>query len=538
MKITTNQLPGMSTLYNDYIEDFSRVAAFYNHDFRDEDSFLRQVEAVESRTYPREALGRILLQQNKKFGAGAKTLENIDALANKNANVIITGQQTGLFGGPLYVLYKALTAIKLADKLQRTCCNGFVPVFWLAADDSDFAEVNHCHIIDRNNTLQRIALDMFHDQKQPMSSTQIPQEMENLITGLSSSFHDTEFKEALLGELRSAYNTRHYFSDAFGHWLMQCLQDFGLILVDPSDPEIKKLLTSLYKQEIEQGSPSTQAVMQASSDLQKSGYHNQIQIREGRFNLFYNLEGRTGLEKHNGEITVGDGRTSFSEQELLRELKTHPEKFSPNVALRALTQDTLFPTIAYVAGPAEAAYFAQLKGVYEAFDVPMPVIYPRKSVTIIEPAIDRLLDKHGLSVPDLWQPVERVWSEVVRSNVSEVFFQKIHDLQTDIPGKLNALVDELNKIDPTLEKMLLNTTGKINAAIENLEKKAMQAARRKETQLQEQISRLSDAIYPHNSLQERVLNFVPFMVKYGPYFIEKVYEDLTISSFDHQIIRM
>lgn len=223
---------------------------------------------------------------------------------------------------------------------------------------------------------------------------------------------------------------------------------------------------------------------------------------------------------------------------MLRELKTHPEKFSPNVALRALTQDTLFPTIAYVAGPAEAAYFAQLKGVYEAFDVPMPVIYPRKSVTIIEPAIDRLLDKHGLSVPDLWQPVERVWSEVVRSNVSEVFFQKIHDLQTDIPGKLNALVDELNKIDPTLEKMLLNTTGKINAAIENLEKKAMQAARRKETQLQEQISRLSDAIYPHNSLQERVLNFVPFMVKYGPYFIEKVYEDLTISSFDHQIIRM
>lgn len=538
MKITSDQLPGMSALYNDYVNNFDQVAPFYQYDFHDENNFRLQVEKVQSRKYPREKLGRILLQQNKKWGAGNKTLENINCLTNNNANVIVTGQQTGLFGGPLYVLYKALTAIKLADKLGRTCNNGFIPVFWLAADDSDFAEVNHTHVIDRHNKLQRITYDLAHDQKQPMATTKISGDIENLFDSVRNFFHDTEFKDPLFHYLQQAYTPGTSFSDAFGHWLMHCLQDFGIVLIDPSDPEIKKMLTAVYQQEIEQNSPSTQAVIEASNALQKLEYHNQIQIRQGRFNIFYNAEGRLGLEQREGDIIAGDAQISFGQDELLQELQNHPEKFSPNVALRAITQDTLFPTVAYIAGPAEAAYFAQLKGVYERFDIPMPIIYPRKSVTIIEPAIDRLLDKHQLSILDLWQPIDKLIGQVVRGNVSDTFFHQIHTLQEEIPGKLSALSEELNKIDPTLEKMLLNTSGKINAAFGNLEKKAVQAARRKETQLQNQITRLGEAIYPNNTLQERVFNFVPYMLKYGPHFIEKLYEDLTISTFDHQLIHM
>ncbi|KAA3620084.1 MAG: bacillithiol biosynthesis cysteine-adding enzyme BshC [Calditrichaeota bacterium] len=538
MKINADRLPGVSDLYKDYVNNFDKVAAFYEFDFHHESSFKNQVEKVQARNYPREALGRILHRQNSKFGAGERTFDSIECLEKNNANVIITGQQVGLFGGPLFVIYKALTTIKLAEKLGRTCQNGFVPVFWLASDDSDFAEVNHVNFIGRDNSLNRAQLELEHNQKQPMGQTQLTPAIDELFKTFPEYFHDTEFKSTILNTLQDAYNSQSSMSDAFAQWLMFCLKDFGIVLIDPSAPEIKELVTDIYYHEIKQRSPSTTAVINYSEKLQESGYHNQIQIREGRYNLFYHSAGRTGLEMQDGAIVSSDSLHTFSEKEMLAELQEYPQKFSPNVALRALTQDTLFPTIAYVAGPAEVAYFAQLKGVYQAFDVPMPIIYPRKSATIIEPAIDRLLDKFSLDATDIWQPVDRLFGDIVRGNVPDTFFDAILKLQNEIPGKLSALQDEIIKIDPTLEKMLQNTAGKIQSSIDNLEKKTVQAARRKETQIQDQLTRLADAIYPNQTLQERVLNYVPMMIKYGPEFIEKVYDDLTISSFDHQLIRM
>ncbi len=538
MNIKPGQMPGMSRLFTDYLHNFENISPFFQFDFHDETSFRRQVEIVQKRTYPRAELGRILHRQNEKFGAGKKTFAAIDCLASNNANVIITGQQVGLFGGPLFVLYKALTAIKLAEKLGRRCQNGFVSVFWLASDDSDFAEVNHCNFLDRTGQLQRCELALQHDQKKPMAETKLSAAIEQIFATFPDYFHDTEFKNIVLEALRNAYSSQDSLSTAFARWLMFCLKEFGIVLIDPADVAIRRLVKNIYRQEIESNSASTQAVMAASERLQESGFHNQIHIRDGRFNFFYQTGGRTSLELRDGRISAGDDRVSFSHAEILAELEAHPEKFSPNVVLRALIQDSMFPTVAYVAGPAEVAYFAQLRGVYEAFQIPMPVIYPRKSATLVEPAIDRLLEKYRQTVADLWQPAGNLVTKITRASLTEEFFTTIEKLQKEIPGKLLTLESQLAAIDPTLIKMLQVSAGKISNSIENLEKKAVQAARRKETQISDQVGRMAQAIYPSNTVQERTLSFVPFLIKYGPEFIEKIYENLTISTFDHQIIRV
>ena len=539
MKTSINQMPGVKPLVADYLTDFTKVSEFYNGDYRLPKDFLDRTDSVKSRELPLGQLVPILKEQNQKFGCGVQTLEKIDLLLERRACAVVTGQQTGLFGGPLFTIYKALTAIKLAERLSRTCEGCFVPVFWLASDDHDFLEVNHININDKSNQPLKITYNGHSsDNKIPVSEIKLNDQVDSLLQKLDDETNPSEFKAEILNQLSAAYLPETIFSQAFGAWLTALFKTFGLILIDASDTRIKKLGATVFRKEIGEDSPSTKSAIAASTRLNEKDYHSQVQLKKGFLNLFYVERERNSIEIKDGSFSVKSTENSFTKDELLHKLETQPERFSPNVLLRPLYQDALLPTVAYVAGSAELAYYAQMKGIYDAFDIPMPIIYPRKSLTLLEGKIEKVLDNYDLKVPDFWNNVEALINEIAKAQLPESLEKRIRCASLCVNKNLQALEDTVIEFEPTLKNTVENVKGRILGQMDGLEKKILQAYKKRNEVIGQQIHKAQNSLYPNNNFQERELNILPYLFKYGLGFIDQLYESLDISNFEHQVIKI
>ncbi len=538
MTVPFRDVPGSSRLFLDYLENFDRVAEFYNGDFHHPEILLARAETTRSRKLPLAQLVPILKEQNLFFGSGEETTANLLRL-EKGASAIITGQQTGLFGGPLFTLYKALTAIKLAAYLNEKRANGFVPIFWLASEDHDFREANHIRILDKNNQpLEFGYSDHPLDGRVPMYAIKLSPRVADVIQQLDDATHPTDLKAEVLQTLRTVYQPNVTFSHAFGKWLMQLCKSLGLILIDASDPRIKSLGKEIFKQEIAERSPSTRAALAATQRLLQKNYHAQVQLHDNMLNLFLVEEGRHAIAFSDKRFFIKNSDRTFELEELLNLLEKNPQHFSPNVLLRPIFQDALFPTAAYVAGPAESAYYAQMKGIYERFDLPMPIIYPRKSVTLLEAKIRKVLENFDLQVADFWRNSDVLANDILQKQLPEEIEKRIRNTQLCISKNLQALADVVTEFDATLRDAVQNANGRILHQVEVLETKIVQAYKKRSDVIVNQIQKAANHLYPHQQLQERVLNVAPFLFKYGWQFVQKIYDELDIWNFDHQIIEV
>lgn len=538
MTVSVRETPGVSRLYLDYLENFERVAEFYNGDFHQTEIFFERAEGARARRLPLDQLLPILTEQNQRFGGGQPTLENLAQLQN-GAAAIVTGQQTGLFGGPLFTLYKALTTIKLAAHLSEQGRTRFVPIFWLASDDHDFREANHIHIIDKSNQpLEINYTDHPPDGRVPIYAIKISERISETIEQLDHATHPSDFKPEILRSLREAYRPGAAFSDAFGKWLMRLCQSFGLALIDASDARIRSLGKEIFKKEIAERSPSTRAALQATERLLQKKYHGQVQLHNEMLNLFLVEGERHAIEINNGIFFVKGTNRSFELNPLLNLLEEKPQAFSPNVLLRPLYQDALLPTAAYVAGPAELAYYAQMKGIYEHFGTPMPIIFPRKSLTLLESKIQKVLANYRLTVSDFWKEAEGLINAIAKEQLPENLEKRIQNAQQCIVKNLQALDGVVSEFDPTLKDAVQNVKGRILHQVEQLENKIVQSYKKRNEVIIQQINKAAHHLFPKRQLQERALNAAPFLFKYGWEFVQKIYDELDVTNFDHQIIEM
>ncbi|RMF60839.1 MAG: bacillithiol biosynthesis cysteine-adding enzyme BshC [Calditrichaeota bacterium] len=539
MRVPMSRLPGTSTLVQDYLDRFERVAEFFEGDYRNSEAYLERSDRVKSRSLPLGRLVPVLREQNERFGCGAQTLEKIDLLLERRACAVVTGQQTGLFGGPLFTLYKALTAIRLAERLNRTCEGCYVPVFWLASDDHDFREVNHVTVVNKTNRLVTLTYEAHPaERREPVSQVTLTEEIAALVHQLGEETHPAEFKDAVLAQLSEAYRPSVAFSAAFGTWLMGLLKSFGVIFIDASDRRIKALGSEIFRREIAEQSPSTRAALEQSARLVASGYHTQVQLHEGRLNLFYVQDERHAVEVDDGVLRVKGVEQTFGQDDFLRELEAHPERFSPNVILRPLFQDALLPTLAYVAGPGEIAYYAQMKGIYQAFGLTMPIIYPRKSLTLLEARVEKVLDKYGLAVWDFWGNVDSLINGIVRTQLPEGLEAQVGEVARAVQEKMQALGEVVTGFEPTLGDTVKNIQNRIASQLDLLEKKVLQAYKKRNEVIGQQLLKAQISLFPNHHLQERELNVLPYLFKHGFEFIDRLYEAMDISDFDHQIVRI
>ncbi len=539
MSIPIRHLPGISRLTKDYLSGSPRVEEFFDGDFRDPDAFRTQAQRIKARSLPRKELVSVLKEQNLAYGCGPRTLEHIESLARKQVCAVVTGQQAGLFSGPLYTIYKAVTAISLAERLNRTLGENFVPVFWSASDDHDWAEIDHIQLLDRSNEIQTLRYPMPTPKRNlPASELVLTQEIEGCLAQLEDFTHDSEFKPEILARLREAYPPGRSFSEAFAVWMTHLFKSYGLIIIDPSHPTLKELGRAVFRHEVAADSPCTRHVQEASRLLAARNYGRQVRLHEGILNLFHADPERRAILFDGDVFRIKGTAAALTRDELLALIERAPQLFSPNVLLRPIFQDTLLPTIAYIAGPGEIAYFAQMKGIYRSFGLPMPIIYPRKSVTIVERKIDRLLKTYDLTIRDVWHRPHDLVNEITARRIPQSLDEVLHRTAGRIGTDLESLKPEVTAFEPTLESTFDITAGKIAQHFKILGKKIQQAAKKKHAIVTQQLYKILSCLYPHERLQERSLNIVPFLIKYGPSFLDTLYRGLDGEGIDHEIITL
>jgi len=515
------------SLLLDCWEAAPRFTALVPRHFRDPSSFVRQAAALDARRYDRETLRRVLSEQNQAFAAEHEAMGQIERIADPRSLVVIGGQQAGLFSGPLYTVHKAVTILLLAARLEADLGRPVVPVFWIASEDSDLAEVDHAMITDQNGELREISLrgapqpGAGTEGKLPVSRVRLGEEIGEAIEALESALPVTAFSPEVLGSLRSAYAPGRSYPQAFGRLMSSLFSRQGLVLVDPSDSRLKRIALSLFRREIEERSPVSAAVREQSQRLLGAGYAAQIELREDMLTLFHQDPAREAVAvSGDGFLLKGSGR-SLSAHDLIGALEKDPDSFSPNAALRPLYQDTLFPTAAAVLGPSELAYFAQLTIAYERMGIPMPILFPRASITLVEPKIGKSLAKHRLTLGEVLRRGAALIDEILKREIPPALAARLADGRLQVQRIWGDLAREIARLDPTLRQTAELATGASVKQFEFIEKKITQAAKKKDEILRGQVQRILASLFPRSGLQERSLNIMPFLARYGMRVLEE-----------------
>ncbi|MBI5473715.1 MAG: bacillithiol biosynthesis cysteine-adding enzyme BshC [Ignavibacteriae bacterium] len=534
---------GFSQLFFDYMYDFNEVRRFFPYNFRENRSYESIIPLLEKRSYDRASLCSILREQNTAFGSSAQTFDNIALLEKPTTFAVVTGQQVGLFGGPLYTIFKTITAIKFAEKLKaKFPTHDFVPVFWIEGEDHDFAEMNNVSVLDGESKPVKIEYlpggEMPERNLGPVGELLFDGSLDQTFAHFETCIQKTDFTEAVVKAIKEHYAGGKTFNQAFVGWMNALFGDYGLVFLTPNHPQVKRLLSPIFVKEVSEFPKTTQIVIAQSAELEE---HYHAQIKPKSLNLFmFHKGGRYLIQPREGEkdFSLKGTRHFIQPDEMLRIASETPELLSANVVLRPITQDALLPTIAYVAGPSEIAYHAQLKPVYEYFDVIQPIVYPRASATFVEERLLRAMEKYGLDLLEFLDDVDAVSAKVVEQ-ISSVKLESIFGNATStIHAALNELKFGLKEIDPTLIASLENVLSRIDGNINVLKEKSVAAQKRRNETAVRQIERAANGLLPNGTLQERELSVLYFMNKYGMDVVKWMSGELDISAFKHQLLQL
>lgn len=538
MFIEYSKLPRQNKLFIDYLYDFNKVKDFYKKDFRKTYNYIKHFEDICASKKPfAKELSEIIREEYGDVNISKTTENNIKALASNNTIAIVTGQQLGLFGGPLYTFYKIITAIKLALELKNKFYGyNFVPIFWLEGDDHDFDEVNNFNIIDKENNLVNIKYDdnFTGNFRSNVGNQKFKEEFNQLLKTLEESLRKTDFTSQIYDNIISFYKEGKTFKESFRDVIFNLFDEFGLVIFDPQNPKIKSLLKPIFFKELEDYREHLLIAINTSANLEEN-YHAQVKIKPINIFLSEN-DGRFLLEPDEDNFKLKNKRKKYSKSELLDLLKTQPERFSPNVLLRPICQDYLLPTGFYIAGPGEISYFAQVIPFYNEFNIVQPYIYPRASVTLLEKGTKDLMTKYDISFEDVFIDENKLIKKVLNTtqplNIDDLFIKT----ENDIKENIKLLENELQKIDKSLEDLTSKTGEKIIQNIQTLKAKAEKIFQSKNEITIRQINKIKNLIYPNNNLQERELTFIYFANKYGINLLKHIYNEISVVKFEHQII--
>ncbi len=540
MQINFSDIPKNENLFLDYLYEFENVSEFYKYNFRDKDKYSGVFNnIIRSRYNKNFNLSEIIKNQYSALPqASEKTQYNISNLDEERTLAVVTGQQLGLFGGPLYTFYKIITVIKLSKQLKERYEDfNFVPVFWLEGDDHDFNEIRWLKLINDQNELKELTYSdeiPEEEAKKSVGNLQFTPDIIRMLDEIKFTLRETEFTQPLVTRLNEIYTVGKTIKQSFKELIFWIFDEYGLILFDPQDLVIKKMLIPVFIREIEGFREHTRSLVLRSAKLEEI-YHAQVKIKP--VNLFYSTDdGRYTIEPVDESFRLRRKRKQFTKDELIEAIYSEPDRFSPNVLLRPICQDYLLPTAFYVAGPSEIAYFAQVMPLYEYFEIEAPLIYPRASATIIEKGIQFNLDKFNLELKDIFIKTDELKDQII-ATVSE---NNLDNGFEEAMRQLNLIYDDLKtrlfSIDKTISDATERYREKMIYSLIDLKSKAVQAQKKKHEITLKQIDKISDVLYPSQNLQERELNFIYFTNKYGVNFIKKIYDELLINSFEHQIL--
>jgi bacillithiol synthase len=541
LALDLRRFPGIRRLAADYAYDFAALAPFFAGDPAQRADWDAAIQRTREHGRQRQAIAAVLAAQQRRRGAPAAALEASARLGDAATVAIVTGQQAGLFGGPLFTLLKALTALKLVDRVSREHGVPAVGVFWIDAEDHDWEEVRATTVLDAELSARTITLPPRPaSDPVPVGAIHLDGSIAAAVDELARALPPTEFQASLLGDLREIYAPGATMTDAFGRWLERVLGPRGLIVFDASDPAAKPLASEIFAREIAEPGRTARLAARAGADLAARGYHAQVHTQEDGLALFHVDGARRAVHvAHLDQLGQGQfvaGHRRFDAAALMKTARERPGEFSPNVLLRPIVQDTLFPTICYVAGPNELAYLGQLSGIYDRFRVPMPLMYLRASATILDSAAVRFLTKYRLSLEALQPQDESALNDLLETQIPASVEQALTGATRTIDAEMSRLVEVLPSIDPTLEGAAASTLGRMRHDLDTLHNKVIHAAKRRDETLRRQFIHARALAFPGGQAQERAIGFVSFLNQYGAAFVQRLDEELPVDLGRHWIV--
>jgi bacillithiol synthase len=529
------EIPHTTRLFADYLCASPQVQQFYPRSPNFTEWLSQETPGQRYDSLRRARVGDILERQNRAWGASEKTLANIERF-RAGASAAVTGQQVGLFGGPVFSIYKALTAVKLAEE-ATSAGQETVPVFWIATNDHDLAEVNHTALPGPNATLQTLATTSRGVEDAPVGTIYFSDEITAVVQSAAEVLGDSPATDLL----REAYRPGETLGSAFALLFARLFADWGVILLDPSDHELHAIVAPVYAAAIERAAQLDEALLARGKALEQAGYHQQVKVTPSSTLLFIVKEGaripiHRRLNGNTTEFLIGDEKVS--QDDLLRQIAATPRNFSPNVLLRPIVQDTLLPTLCYTGGAAEVAYFAQAAVVYQEIRGHVTPILPRFSATVIEPKIQGLLERYTLTLTELFDG-EDALREKIAARILPVELQKAFDRAgATLDASLTAVREALVKLDKTLAEAADNAGAKMLHQLESLRGRAARAELRQSELAARHAQQLSVSLYPNKTLQEREIAAIYYIARYGTDFLRDVYTNLHPDCHDHQVISL
>ncbi|MBN2320327.1 MAG: bacillithiol biosynthesis cysteine-adding enzyme BshC [Acidobacteria bacterium] len=541
--IPYSQIPNQSALFLKYLENSPDALRFFRH----APSFDTLCAGLRDRVlrgeFPRSEIVPILQQQNEGYRCTSKTMDRINELKNPDSVAIVTGQQVGLFTGPLYTIYKALTAIHLSDALRNKGIPA-VAVFWMETEDHDLEEVTHQTVLASDNSARvmdyrKVLFTDAPGSARPVGSIRFPDSILTVVRDFVRYLPDSDRKPAIESLLEQTYHPGATFSQSFARLLTEILQDTGLILFDPRDPETKPLISHIFRWALEQSVGIHAALLERNRELESAGFHSQVHIPDNSTVLFYIENGeRHALEKRPSGFALKNTDRKISHGELQSRLAQNPEKFSPNVLLRPIIQDSLFPTLAYVGGPAELAYFAQVEALYRLLEKPMPVIWPRESFTLMEPAIQDSMLRLGIEMQDCFEGIQCLKEKALHNTGSGTAGVRLKALMENLKNTFTEIRPDARKLDPSLPRALDTAQSKILHNLRRLKSRVVDIEGNMDSSVLNAAGLLLNHCLPNRNLQERELNILYFLSLRGPAVLDAIRSGIQTSGFFHHMLQL
>ncbi len=534
-----SQIPHTARLFTDFLAHLPKVQPFYPRSPHLREWLKEEAAKISYDSQRRERVTAILERQNRSWDASPQTLANLDRL-RKGAAAIVTGQQVGLFGGPMFAIYKALTAVKLAAEATAAGVDA-VPVFWLATYDHDLAEVNHVSIPGPDGAPNVLTTPSHDVPGAPVSAVRFGDEILPLVDQATKLLGDS----AATQFLRDCYRPGESLGTAFARLYARIFAEWGVIVLDASDGELDRVAEPIFRTAVERAEELDAALLERGKALESAGYHQQVKVTSSSVLLFTMREGaRTPIQlRHNGADTefvigVDANAEKLSATDLIGRIRSNPEQFSPNVLLRPIVQDYLLPTLAYTGGAAEAAYFAQAGAVYQAVLGRVTPMIPRFSATVVEPKIQRLLEKYEIHVADVFAGPDALRRQLAERVLPDDLQAAFENAKKSVESNLSSIKEKLVKLDPTLVDAAETARSKVEYQLERLHAQAARAEAQKSELVNRKAEALSQMLYPDKNLQERGVGGIFFLARYGPEFLHQLYDAIQPDCFDHQILEV
>ena len=535
-----HELPRQSELFLRYIERSPRIAPFYARPPEIESLKQAVQHDIRDFEFPRSSVARILRRQNVAWGNDKAALNRIDELAQPGSVAVLTGQQVGLFTGPLYTIYKAMTALRLAEELRSLGIMA-VPVFWMDAEDHDLAEVARLAALDRAGALhtidcREVLFGRGVEFSPAVGSIRLPAGIQQVISEFLSLLAPSPWEDEVRALLESTYIPHTSLSDAFAALMARLFLSKGLVLFDPRDPEAKSITARVFRRAVAENDSIHAALAERSRALEEAGFSPQVAVPENATVLFLEEHGgRRALTRRGGGFALKNSDSAYQPGELLSLAESTPERFSPNVLLRPIVQDHLFPTVAYVGGPAEVSYFAQIETLYRHFGRPMPVVWPRSSMTVLGDEVRSLMSERSLSFLDLAGERSRLLYRLAQTGAQRDSVTDVAGLREEIGRALDAVRPGVTKVDPTLVPALDTVRRKVLRNVTRIENNIVRLER-KASRRDEQVDFLLSHCLPNGKLQERELTVHQLIARAGLSILEVLYPALRIEESSHLVI--